>query len=193
KSPEILSQIGRVALPFILAKLAQQVDRPEKPESRSASRRRPSASRTRSRGIGERSTSDSSDHDHDLHGIISQVAVGLFAFGVRKLIRRRREAKRRAAAEARKDKAAQPPDPATLVELSVALDATAREVQGASSSIRRLSQTKGHDKWGDSCLLQEELVKDAERLEGSLRELESGIHNMRNLHPGLRPPENGSR
>ncbi|KAK4177812.1 hypothetical protein QBC36DRAFT_309760 [Triangularia setosa] len=223
KPVEVLSQVGRVALPFILTKLAQQQEKKQRQQERERdSIRKPSSSRSKSSresGTPAPSTTGRSTRSHDrdkdrardsegpdddtprddsdLHGVISQVAVGLVAFGARKLIQRRKEAKRAAASAAQTARASHrgaggnmsPAD----AELSRALEATAVELQGASESIRRLanSGSKNHHR---KCEVRDELVKDAERLEGSLASIQTGIHNMRNLHPRLRiPDESGKR
>ncbi|KAK0736378.1 hypothetical protein B0T21DRAFT_289140 [Apiosordaria backusii] len=224
KPVEILSQVGRVALPFILTKLAQQQEEKQRQQEKERERaRKPSSSRSRSRNrsvtrapstAGPSTTSrdkdrnrdrgrdsegpddTSSRNDSDLHGVISQVAVGLVAFGARKLIQRRKEAKRAAASAVQTTQAngrgaggnMNPAD----AELSRALEATAVELQGASESIRRLANsrpTSHHRK----CEVRDELVKDAERLEGSLASIQTGIHNMRNLHPRLHTPVERNR
>ena len=211
--PEILTNLGRVALPFVIRKLNEKQaggasssskrDTSHRRDKRSRSRTSPRArSRSRSRSQTGASTvrkrdgeSDrDSDRDRDIHSLVSQVAVGLLAVGVRQVIKRRKEAKLAAAAAAASASASSGPSSAgqngqykqrTDPELSGALEYTARELQGATESIRRLSRTPGHK---GRCEVRDELVKDAERLENTLEGLQIGIHNMRNLHPGLEPP-----
>ncbi|KAK4196417.1 hypothetical protein QBC40DRAFT_234430 [Triangularia verruculosa] len=224
KPVEILSQVGRVALPFILTKLAQQQEEKQRQQekeretdrkyssSRSRSRkssvaRAPSSAgrsgaprdKGRERAPGSDGPGDSSPRDDsDFHGVISQVAVGLVAFGARKLMQRRKEAKRAAASAAQTSQAKGrnargnmgPAD--ADVELSRALDATAVELQGASESIRRLASS-GSESHHGKCEVKEALVKDAERLEGSLANIQTNIHNMRNLHPRLHFQTEGKR
>jgi hypothetical protein len=123
-----------------------------------------------------------------MHNLMSQLAVGIFAFGVRHLIKKRKEAKRQAQTEA----AAAPPMRVTGVsmpqgavvdqQLSAALDTVAKEVQGASESIRRLAHSAPSHR---NCGVRETLVADADKLQGSLGSLQASINNMRNLHPGL--------
>ncbi|KAK4223898.1 hypothetical protein QBC38DRAFT_36311 [Podospora fimiseda] len=193
-APEILFNLGRVVLPFVVKKLNEKNGgggsgsgssrRRETSGPRERERTR-SKSRSRSRATARDRDSDR-DTDRDIHSLVSQVAVGLLAVGVRQVIKKRKEAKRAAASAAlsttKDDQYKQRLDP----ELSRALEATARELQGASESIRRLSRTPGHK---GRCEVQDELVKDAERLENTLGGIQAGIHNMRNLHPGLNAGE----
>lgn len=221
KPGEILSQVGRVALPFILTKLAQQQEEKQRQQERESNKAPTSSrSRTASRNssttsTGERSRSshnrDRDKHrdnngsadasfrnDSDFHGVISQVAVGLVAFGAKKFIQRRKEAKQAAAsaaqtAQANGRNARGNKSPAEAdVELSRALETTAIELQGASESLRRLANSgpKSHHR---KCAVRDELVRDAQRLEGSLASIQTGIHNMRNLHPRLRRPDEGKK
>lgn len=205
--PEILTNLGRVALPFVIRKLNEKQggggsssskrDTSHPRDNRSRSRTYPRArSRSRSRSQTRASAlrkrdGDSdrdSDRDRDIHSLVSQVAVGLLAVGVRQVIKRRKEAKlAAAAASAASSSAAQNSQYKQRVdpELSGALEYTARELQGATESIRRLSRTPGHK---GRCEVREELIRDAERLENTLGGLQAGIHNMRNLHPGLESP-----
>jgi hypothetical protein len=129
-----------------------------------------------------------------MHTLASQLAVGVLAFGIRHLIRRRREAKHKAAEAAAQapsttsrgmstsqgQGAGTPIDP----ELSTALDTVTRELQGATDSIRRLAYTVPPSSHRD-CAVRDALVADAERLSGSLANMQASINNMRNLHPGL--------
>ncbi|KAK0671267.1 hypothetical protein QBC41DRAFT_58116 [Cercophora samala] len=221
---EILSQVGRVALPFLLTTLAQQQEEKQRQQERErAKAQKPSTSRagsrndsrTRAPSTARRSrsshgkdtdrprnndgpTDTSSRDDGDFHGVIGQVAVGLVAFGAKKLIQRRKEAKRAAASAAQTAQANGRNTRGNLssaeadLELSRALETTAVELQGASESIRKLanSGSKSHHR---KCEVREELVKDAERLEGSLASIQTGIHNMRNLHPRLCLPDEGDK
>ncbi|AEO69767.1 499a52b2-1968-4e93-8be2-86611eca12a1 [Thermothielavioides terrestris] len=206
--PEILHQLGRAVLSYTLKKLNEQTTQGGPREQ--SSRRRSSRSRTRdaSRG-GDRASSRGGDlprsDSSDMHALISQLAVGLCAFGIRHLIRRRREAKRRAAAEGAAGAATTARDvrsgrgqsqgqrqgrqgsAAVDPELSAALDTVTRELKGASESIRRLARTAPSHR---RCDVRDALVADAERLSGSLANVQASIHNMRNLHPAL---DRGSR
>jgi hypothetical protein len=131
-----------------------------------------------------------------MHALVSQLAVGVFAFGIRALIRRRKEAKKKAAAAAAQagarsvsgesggagDKKAGAG--AVDTELSAALDSVTQDLQGASDSIRRLAHSAPPTSHRD-CMVRDALVADADRLSGSLANVQASIHNMKNLHPGL--------
>ncbi|KAJ4286610.1 hypothetical protein N0V88_007972 [Collariella sp. IMI 366227] len=135
----------------------------------------------------------------DMHSLVSQLAVGAFAFGIRHIIRRRKEAKKQAAAAATVQSSAVPAAAVRGVgsilgqgrrsgeidpELSAALDSVTKEVQGATESIRRLAYSAPSSSHRD-CAIRDELVKDAERLTRSLANIQTSVHNMRNLHPEL--------
>ncbi|KXX81386.1 hypothetical protein MMYC01_203102 [Madurella mycetomatis] len=134
------------------------------------------------------SSRDLSRGDSDMHNLLSQVAVGVFAFGIRHLIHRRREAKRQAQAAAQVNPkggvtAGQTQRPGAIdPELSGALNTVARELQGASDSIRRLASSAPSHR---NCAVREALIADADRLHRSLANMQTSINNMRNLHPGL--------
>jgi hypothetical protein len=69
-------------------------------------------------------------------------------------------------------------------ELSAALDTVTKELQGATESIRRLAYAVPPSSHRD-CEVRDALVADAERLSGSLVNMQASINNMKNLHPGL--------
>jgi hypothetical protein len=116
------------------------------------------------------------------------------AFGIRQVVRRRREAKRQAAATAAAAAQATATaqrsvtcgGPAEIVdgELSAALDAVTRELQAVSESIRRLAYSSAPPSHRN-CEVRDALAADADRLSGSLANMQASIHNMTNLHPGL--------
>ncbi|KAK4236345.1 hypothetical protein C8A03DRAFT_16997 [Achaetomium macrosporum] len=204
-APEILHQLGRAVLSYSLKKLSEPKpqSRHRDPSSRRSSShsKKREASSTSKRGSSSRDMprSDSSSSD-DLHGLISQLAVGAVAFGVRHFVRRKREAKREAAAAAAAQASttergvARGPDAAIDGELSAALDSVTRELQRAAESIRRLaySAPPSHR----DCEVRDALAADAERLSGSLANMQASIHNMRNLYPGLdrgKPASRGRR
>lgn len=192
--PEILSQLGRAVLSYSLKKLNEQKARTRSREQ--SSRRKPSRSKTRDASRrSDRATSrgDMPRGDSgDMHTLVSQLAVGAVAFGIRHFIRRRREAKRQAAAasSARANTARGLNDhsespglsPAVDPELSAALDTVTRELQGASDNIKRLAHSAPSHR---NCDVRNALVADAEKLTGSLANMQASIHNMRNLHPSL--------
>ncbi|KAK3905231.1 hypothetical protein C8A05DRAFT_30966 [Staphylotrichum tortipilum] len=208
--PEMIHQLSRALLSFSLKKLNEQNAAAREPAGssskgentssrpRSSTGSKPRATSTASKRAGSRDTLRDAAGG-DLHNLISQLAVGVFAFGMRHLIKRRREAKRAAEAagggkkKRSKDKdkngssiptsglrsSAIPGDP----ELSSALDTVARELQGATESIRRLAATRGT--MHRNCPVRDALNADADRLTDSLVNMQASIHNMRNLHPGL--------
>jgi hypothetical protein len=195
----MLHKLGRAALAYSLKKLAEQ--KAQSHDRSKSSRRKSSRSKTRDRSSTSKRGSSRGDlprGDSDMHAVISQLAVGIFAFGTRYLIKRRRDAKRKAAAAAAKAAATtrdmgpggqgpgQRPAAAVDPELSAALDSVTRELQGASESIRRLAHSAppAHR----DCVVRDALVADADRLNGSLANMQASIHNMKNLHPGLEPP-----
>ncbi|KAK3301829.1 uncharacterized protein B0T15DRAFT_324695 [Chaetomium strumarium] len=192
-APEILHQLGRLALSYSLKKLsepraqARQRDQSARQRSRHSKTRNGSSASKRGSSSRDMPRSDSSSSSDDLHGLVSQLAVGAVAFGIRQVVRRRREAKRQAAAAAQataaERSATSGPDAAIDGELSAALDAVTRELQGACESIRRLaySAPPSHR----NCEVRDALAADAERLSGSLANMQASIHNMRNLHPRL--------
>ena len=200
--PEILHQLGRAVLSYSLKKLNEQQNRPQPPQPAHTSRPRSSHSKPRAgsstnkRGVSRDNPRSDSGGSSDMHGLISQLAVGVLAFGIRQLIKRRREAKREAeAAGATAPRGAFPGGggskqtsaaAAAVVgpELSAALETITRELQGASESIRRLAYAAPPQSHRE-CAVREALVKDADRLSGSLANMQASIHNMRNLHPGL--------
>lgn len=197
--PEILHQLGRAVLSYSLKKLSEQKEQKNPSNSRSQSSRRKS-SRSKPREPSSTSKRGSSrdlprSDSGDMHALVSQLAVGVFAFGIRALIRRRKEAKKAAAASAQagarsvsgesggtgdKKAGAGAVDP----ELSAALDSVTQELQGASDSIRRLAHSAPPTSHRD-CMVRDALVADADRLSGSLANVQASIHNMKNLHPGL--------
>ncbi|KAL2021747.1 hypothetical protein VTK56DRAFT_6690 [Thermocarpiscus australiensis] len=188
--PEILRQLGRAVLSYSLRRLGQQDTERSQPDRGS---RRASSSRSRTRDAKTeadrgRSGGLSRSHNSDVHKLMTQVAVGVLASGVRHLVQRRREARRR------RQTAAQAGTRGVSVgrgqrqsgidpELSAALDTVARELQGASASIRRLaySTPSQHRK----CPVREALAADADRLEGAMANMQASINNMRNLYEGL--------
>ncbi|KAH6627339.1 hypothetical protein F5144DRAFT_548815 [Chaetomium tenue] len=197
--PEILHQLGRAVLSYSLKKLSEQ-KASSKPRSQSSQRK---SSRSKPREPSSASKRGSSrdlprSDSGDMHALVSQLAVGVFAFGIRALIRRRKEAKKKAAAAAAaaqagtrsvsgepggardKKAGAGAVDP----ELSAALDSVTQELQGASDSIRRLAHSAPPPSHRD-CMVRDALVADADRLSGSLANMQASIHNMKNLHPGL--------
>lgn len=190
QSPEILRQLGRAVLSYSLKRLNQQRNtrsRQRDPSSRQRSSRSQNRDTSGARD-GRGSSRDLSRGDSDMHNLLSQVAVGVFAFGVRHLIHRRREAKRQAQAAAQVNPrggvtAGQVQRPGAIdPELSAALNTVARELQGASDSIRRLASSAPSHR---NCAVRDALVADADRLHRSLANMQTSINNMRNLHPGL--------
>ncbi len=200
--PEILHQLGRAVLFYSLKKLNEQQNPPQPPQPAHTSRPRSSHSKARAssstskRGGSRDNPRSDSGGSSEMHTLISQLAVGVLAFGIRQLIRRRREAKRKAdAAGTTAPRGAftgaggpkQTSAAAAAVvgpELSAALETVTRELQGASESIRRLAYAAPPQSHRE-CAVREALVKDADRLSGSLANMQTSIHNMRNLHPGL--------
>lgn len=195
--PEILHQFGRAILSYSLKKLSEQ-KAPSKSRSQS-SRRKSSRSKPREPSSASKrgSSRDLPRSDSgDMHALVSQLAVGVFAFGIRALIRRRKEAKKKAAAAAAAaGTRSVPGDPggagdkkvgagAVDPELSAALDSVTQELQGVSDSIRRLAHSAPPPSHRD-CMVRNALVADADRLTGSLANMQASIHNMKNLHPGL--------
>ncbi|KAL2128013.1 hypothetical protein VTI74DRAFT_9845 [Chaetomium olivicolor] len=200
--PEILHQLGRAVLSYSLRKLSeQQKERSRsRQDGRSSSRPRPSRSRSKPRDPSNTSKRGSSgdlprSDSGDMHSLISQLAVGIVAFGIRHIIRRRKEAKKQAAAAAAQSTATTAArgvgsilgqgqgQGAVDPELSVALDTVTKELQGATETIRRLASSAPSSH--RDCAVRDALVKDAERLTGSLANIQASVHNMRNLHPGL--------
>ncbi|KAK4098953.1 hypothetical protein N658DRAFT_395770, partial [Parathielavia hyrcaniae] len=201
--PEIVHQLGRVALAYSLKKLSEQKALSNQQRSRSSRRgsshRQPSEKRdhssTSKRGTGrDLPRSDSSE----MHALASQLAVGVLAFGIRHLVRRRREAKSKAAEAASKttgqtagravngnSSSGQDSGGSANMdsEMSAALDAVAKELQGATESIQQLAYAAPPSH--RDCAVRDALVADAERLSGSLANMQASINNMRNLHPGL--------
>lgn len=207
--PEIMRQLGRAVLSYSLKRLSQQQQQESKqssrpPHDRSSRSRNRSSSRPASKPRS--SSRDLARGDSDMHNLVSQLAVGAFAFGIRHLIRRRREANKRKAeekqAQAQADAAAAAAAAAARsstavggqhnkqgafvmdTELSAALDTVAKELQGASDSIRRLAYSASPPSHRN-CVVRDALVEDADRLRGSLANMQASINNMRNLHPGL--------
>ncbi|KAK4154433.1 hypothetical protein C8A00DRAFT_42791 [Chaetomidium leptoderma] len=208
--PEILHQLGRAVLSYSLKKMSEQKTQPSDHRSKS-SHRKSSRSKTREpSATSKRGTSrDTPRSDSgDMHSLISQLAVGVFAFGIRHIIRRRREAKRQAAAAAAAASSAQATATSSTTtttrdgttgqrrqqqgtttvadpELSAALETVTKELQGASDSIKRLASSAPSSH--RNCAVRDALVADEKRLSGSLANMQASIHNMRNLHPGLEP------
>ncbi|KAK3374588.1 hypothetical protein B0H63DRAFT_253511 [Podospora didyma] len=209
QSPEVLQHLGRAALAYSLKKLSekhQESSRGRQKDSRSSSRHRKSSKRrgghssTEQRdgsrgGLGP-TRSDSSD----LHHLISQLAVGALAFGVRQYMHRRREQKKTAAAaaaplpqpsnrskDARQHRRRGEPIaavPGVDPELSSALDSLRTELEETSESIRRLAYTRAPASH-KNCEVHTALVADADRLQGSIARIHASVNNMKNLHPAL--------
>ncbi|KAH6839608.1 hypothetical protein B0I37DRAFT_237949 [Chaetomium sp. MPI-CAGE-AT-0009] len=195
--PEILHLLGRAVLAYSLKKLSEQ-KAPSKSRSQS-SRRKSSRSKPREPSATSKrgSSRDLPRSDSgDMHALISQLAVGALGFGIRALIRRRKEAKKKAAAAAAQAGARSVPGEsggagdkkagagAVDPELSAALDSVTQELQGASESIRRLAHSAPPPLHRE-CAVRDALVADADRLTGSLANMQASIHNMKNLHPAL--------
>ncbi|KAK4139883.1 uncharacterized protein C8A04DRAFT_40351 [Dichotomopilus funicola] len=200
---EILHQVGRTVLAYSLKKLSEQKTQPE-PDSRSRSSR----SRSKSRHSKAREPSNSStarrdgstrgrdlprSNSDEMHSMVSQLAAGVLAVGIRAIVKKRKEAKQKATANASAEKAiaksipgwpGRDPRPGIDPELAAALDAVTHELQGVSESISRLANTAPVSTHPD-CAVREALVADAGRLNGSLANIQTSIYNMRNLRPGL--------
>ncbi|KAK4244660.1 hypothetical protein C7999DRAFT_43721 [Corynascus novoguineensis] len=205
--PEILHHVGRAVLAYTLKKLSERQAQSSNTRSRTSHRK---SSRSKTRDPSSASKRGSSrdlprSDSGDMHALVSQLVVGAFAFGIRTLIRRRREAKKKKA-----EAAAAAADAATLSpqagarsvargksnpgqdagaasvdpELSAALDSVTTELQSASDSIRRLASSAPSVSHRN-CAVRDALLTDADRLSGSLANMQASINNMRNLHPGL--------
>ncbi|KAK4108906.1 hypothetical protein N656DRAFT_801341 [Canariomyces notabilis] len=145
--------------------------------------------------------------DSDLHNVLSQVVAGLFSLGLRQLMHRTREARRRRRRQQQQQQAQASSSSSARVdnsnlnsgqrgageqvdpELSVALGSVTRELQAAADSIRRLAHTSTSgpgELHHRNCAVRAALVADADRLLRVLEEVQAGVNNMRNLHPGLR-------
>ncbi|KAK4120210.1 hypothetical protein N657DRAFT_162771 [Parathielavia appendiculata] len=198
--PEILHQLGRFVLAYSLKKLSEQKTQSQqrsRSSRRGSSPRPPSKNRDHSTIRRRDSSRDLPRSDSgDIHTLASQLAVGVLAFGIRHLALRRREAKSKVA-----DAASQSTGTTSRTmnsnstqdqgvnanidpELSAALDAVTMELQGATESIRRLAYA-APPPLHRNCAVRDALVADAERLSGSLSNMQASINNMRNLHPGL--------
>lgn len=190
-----MRKLGHAVLSYSLKRLREQQETQNRRRDKS-SRPKPSRSRSRtslgSAGKEGGRSRDLARHDSDMHNVMSQVAVGIVAFGIRHLIKRRHEAKRQAQAEA----AAAPTRAAGMSlgleqrqrrgaadpELCAALNTVTAELHGASESVRRLAHSAPSHL---DCPVREALVADADKLQGSLGSLQVSINNMQNLHPGL--------
>lgn len=194
RSPEILRQLGRAVLSYSLRRLSQQNEKRNGqddpgPRQRSRSSRRWNRDASTA-GTDQGSRRDLPRGDSDMHNLLGQAAVGIIAFGVRQLVRRRREAKRRAnkaAAQASPGggadgKGQQQPGGTVDHELLAALDSVSRDLQGASDSIGRLAYSAPSHR---NCEVRDALAVEADRLHRSLGNMQASINNMRNLHPGL--------
>lgn len=200
---EILHQVGRAVLAFSLKKLSEQKTQPEtKSRSRgSRSQSKSGHSKAREPSASSKTRRDGSTRGRDLprsssdemHSLVSQLAAGVLAVGIRAIAKKRKEAKKKATATASAEQAiarsipgwpGPDPRPAVDPELAAALDAVTHELQGASESISRLANTAPASTHPD-CAVREALVADAGRLSGSLANIQTSIHNMRNLRPGL--------
>ncbi|KAK3296541.1 uncharacterized protein B0H64DRAFT_374615 [Chaetomium fimeti] len=199
--PEILHLLGRAVLAYSLKKLSEQKQKPPSKSRSQSSRRKSSRSKPREPSSTSKrgSSRDMPRSDSgDMHALVSQLAVGVFAFGIRAFIRRRKEAKKKAkaaAAAAQAGARSVPGEPggagdkkagggAVDPELSAALDSVTQELQGASDSIRRLARSAPPPLHRE-CAVRDALEADADRLTGSLANMQASIHNMKNLHPGL--------
>ncbi|KAL2156805.1 hypothetical protein VTH06DRAFT_4649 [Thermothelomyces fergusii] len=199
--PEILQQVGRAVLSYALKKLSERQAQSEtRSETRSQSAHRRStrtrASDPSSASGGSRSRDLPRSESGDIQTLISQLVVGAFALGIRALVRHRKEAKKEEVAatvatqnESRPAKRRRQPgqdvgadtvDP----ELLAALDSIATELQSTSDSIRRLFYSVPPHSHHD-CAICDVLLTDADRLSGSLANLQASINNVRNLHPSL--------
>ncbi|KAL1836259.1 hypothetical protein VTJ49DRAFT_5390 [Mycothermus thermophilus] len=203
KDPEIFQQLGRAVLSYSLKKLAEQRQARSEASDQDRSRSHPgknsSSSRSRDRSSARRSHRDAPrDDGGELHTLITQLAIGALAGGVRRLIKRRRESKRKAAASSTTDinsttrgtRPGFPHMPAVDPELSASLDFVTAELRGATDTIRRLASTSApvsqhptHD-----CAVRDALAVEADRLTASLTRLQVSIINMQNLHPALEAP-----
>ncbi|KAL2146167.1 hypothetical protein VTI28DRAFT_5007 [Corynascus sepedonium] len=206
--PEILHHVGRAVLAYTLKKLSERQAQSNSTRPRSSHRK---SSRSKTRDPSSASKRGSSrdlprSDSGDMHALVSQLVVGAFAFGIRTLIRRRREAKKKkaeaAAAAAAAAATVSPQAGAGSVargksnpgqdagaasvdpELSAALDSVTTELQSASDSIRRLAYSAPSVSHRN-CAVRDALLTDADRLSGSLANMQASINNMKNLHPGL--------
>lgn len=203
ESPEVLHQLGRAVLAYSLRKISERT-RDKRRETHSSrqppGRRKDMPDETGARDESSRGPSARSDSG-ELHNLVSQVAVGVLAFGIRQYMHRRREAKREAAATARKPQRPKGPGnhrqpdqqqqralrSAADLELSTAIDSLTKEVQNASESIRQLAYSAPSHR---ECAVQEALISDADRLQASLANIQTSANNMMNLHPDLNRPPN---
>ncbi|KAK4215488.1 hypothetical protein QBC37DRAFT_281573 [Rhypophila decipiens] len=196
-SPELLHQLGKAVLSYSMKRLGGQgTSSKTKSTERQTSASRYSKGRDKDDdGTGTTVRSDSST---DLHHILAQVAVGLFGYGIRQYLHRRKLSKQRAAT-------AKPPrqerngedfgsgggvagnddgqsssvaDP----ELAAALESITADLQGTSKAIRKLAgRTPAHE-----CDVHERLKNEADAIREGLERVQASVNNVRNLHGGLR-------
>ncbi|KAK3313280.1 hypothetical protein B0H66DRAFT_450026, partial [Apodospora peruviana] len=191
--PEILHQVGRAVLAYSLKHLGGQDSSTrdhdqDKPRTRSDSGKDGThdTAHTSSRSRGSGSRSDSSD----LHHIMSQLAVGIFGFGIRQYLHHRRQAKKNSAAAGsgkggrkrstndNEEDARRPMDP----ELVAALESLTAELRGTSQSISTIANSAPSHK---NCEVKSRLEAEADTIQGEIANIQMGINNMKNLHGGM--------
>ncbi len=180
KASDVFQTVARGIIEYSAQKyLNRQQSSSESSHTKSSRRSTKSRGSTTTREPVTRHGSSSSSRG-DGTAILGQIVVGLGALLVRRYLHHRKERKEKAKEEARlRDATRAPIGPKGDAELRAGLDALSSEAQRTSDTIRNLTaRPPSHP----NCEVHGALAQNADGLQKSLSNIQTGVNNIRNLN-----------